>query len=91
MRKSNARSAMQNAQPCNLTRPEIAFFVSGMRGKEHHVLKLSKIRQGWAQRRIVGTDARLDVDYVSHETRDDLREWFLCDFSQGHTISNEVP
>ena len=45
-----------------------------------HVIKLSKTSKGWMQRRVAGDECSLDVDYVSNETRDELREWFACDF-----------
>ena len=73
----------------NLTQ---AFYVAGTGRltKQPHVIKLSQTLTGWMQRRVAGDDCALDVDYVSNETRSQLKEWFMCDFLSRFYISADL-
>ena len=65
----------------NLTPRSIYFFVAGkVAGKTWVVLKYEKIEKGWTSDIVFGKAPHLRNVYVSGETRDDLAEWYPCDF-----------
>lgn len=76
----------------NLTQPVTPFYIAGTTRVtgEPHVIKLLKSRKGWQQRRVAGDDAGLDVNYVSRESREQLQEWFACDFRNRFYTSRDL-
>ena len=71
----------------NLTPVTIEFFVSGKvanraPAKAHYVIvRYRKIDDGWESRVVVGTAPQLNNVYMSDETRDQLADWYLADFT----------
>ena len=56
--------------------------------KHHTILEMQRTSKGWTQRVTdkENDDVALNVDYVSKETRHNLAEWMLCDFSSQFRI-----
>ncbi len=82
----------------NLIPQEEIFYIVGkqkvnpLRGvhnvKHHTILEMRRTPKGWDQRVTdrEKDDAALNVDYMSKETRHNLAEWLLCDFSSQFRI-----
>lgn len=45
-----------------------------------HLIQLQSTSRGWTQR--CATDPTLNVEYVRREDVDELKEWFVCDFTR---------
>jgi hypothetical protein len=66
----------------NLTPVTIEFFVSAkVAAKVYVTVRYHKIDKGWESRVVFGNAPQLNNLYMSDETRDQLADWYLSDFT----------
>tara|TARA_B110001450_G_C17154253_1_gene292506 strand:+ start:171 stop:458 length:288 start_codon:yes stop_codon:yes gene_type:complete len=75
----------------NLTPATIDFFVSAkVAAKVYVIVRYRKIDNGWESRVMFGNAPQLNNIYMSDETRDQIADWYLSDFTSRPYITQTL-